>query len=378
MQKILVITKTNEANEALRRDVHSILTHLGEFYDIQVYDIKKAQLIDYRSKETKMFNLAIGSPFRTLYPLWNALALIKLLLQSRNQYSSIQINYIRHEFLLLWPLLKWTGAKIYLLFYGSDYNARDFVKNNFSGLFRTARYINFTNPNMVDMFNRRYRNKFENKVKIIDLPFDHFTFYERFTYESKNEAKHQLLIPTDKFVIAVGTNALANEQHESIIAQLKKLDQPDRFHLIFVLSHANTAAERSAMLQALIQRELSNFSKHVFTEFLSYEEVARVRHASNCLLNFRKIDQMTLSMLESNLAYCRVITGSWLPYPYYLSLAQTEVLDSIEEVNERIERLHNEYKTQSDRTLLESNRKAIATRFNLNSALKQWRELYQS
>jgi hypothetical protein len=285
---------------------------------------------------------------------------------------------VRHEFLLLWPLLKWTRAKVYILFYGSDYNQRDWIKNNFSGIFRIAHNINFTNPNLVDIFNRRYRNKFADKVHIIDLPFDHFKFYEHFTYESKNQSKTQLHIDPSKFVIAVGTNALANEQHEAIIAQLSKLDKPERFHLIFVLSHANTAAARSVMLQALIQRELSHFSMHVFTEFLSYEEVAQLRHASNCLLNFRKIDQMTLSMLESNLAYCSVITGSWLPYTYYLSLARAEIIDSIGEVNDQLNRLYSEYQSRSDHALLEANHAAIANRFNIDSAFAQWLELYES
>jgi hypothetical protein len=376
MKTILVFTKTNDTNEALRRDVHSILNHLSSNHRIHVYDIKKATLIDYTSKHNTSYAPYAARLFKRLYPVWNAIALIKLLLSSRNRYDAIQINYVRHEFLLLWPLLKWTRAKVFLLFYGSDFNQRDGIKNNFSGIFRIAHNINFTNPNLVDIFNRRYRNKFADKVHIIDLPFDHFKFYEHFTYESKNQSKTQLHIDPSKFVIAVGTNALANEQHEAIIAQLSKLDKPERFHLIFVLSHANTAAARSEMLQALIQRELSHFSMHVFTEFLSYEEVAQLRHASNCLLNFRKIDQMTLSMLESNLAYCSVITGSWLPYSYYYKFVKAHVLERINEMNGQIERLRMEEGSFEQIQELQRNHDSITNRFNLQAAFAQWDALH--
>jgi hypothetical protein len=81
---------------------------------------------------------------------------------------------------------------------------------------------------------------------------------------------------------------------------------------------------------------------------------------------------LAASMLESNMAYCQLITGSWLPYESYLNKVEVEVIDSFESLNSSIESI------VTDNNLigkLEKNRSVVLENYHYK-VMNDWIELY--
>jgi hypothetical protein len=81
-------------------------------------------------------------------------------------------------------------------------------------------------------------------------------------------------------------------------------------------------------------------------------------------------------MLESNLAYANVITGSWLPYQDYLNQVDTFVIDKFDQLNTTIEKVIALRKSDLIINVLEKNRQAILNRYSAKKAIEQWLNLY--
>lgn len=376
MGKILVFTKTNDNDLPLRLDIQSIYDEVSLHHVVDIYDNKKAKLIHYKKNSSQNYSIKI--PFlKKFYFFFNYLSFLYFLISHRNKYDFIQINYVREEYLPLPFLFKWVAKDIHILIYGSDFYVRNKIRDHFHKLYDYADKIEFTNPSLRDKFNDFYKGKHKNKLVIIDLPFLHFDLYKDFTFNKKESAKKAFNISSEKFVLSIGTNANENEQHEKIIDELIKLDSPERFFLIFNLSYYGKTPARCQMLKTLIKEKLSAFDVTIFEGFQTYEQISTVRLATDCLVNLRKTDQLVLSMLESNLAYAYVITGSWLPYKDYLNQVDTFVINDFSQLNENIEKVIAHRKSDLFLDGLEKNRQAILSRYNAKKAIEKWLNLYK-
>ena len=375
MGKILVFTKTNDSDIPIRLDIKSIFEEVSKYHDIDIYDNKKCKLSHFKKNSSK--NFKINLPFlKKFYFFFNYLSFLYFLILNRNKYDFIQINYVREEYLPLPFLFKWVAKKIYVQVYGSDFYVRNKIRDNFQKLYDYADKINFTNPTLLNKFNDFYKSKHTSKLGIVDLPFLHFDLYNDFTFSKKELAKKALNIPSEKFVLSIGTNTNEFEQHENIISELLKIKQHERFHLIFNLSYYGHEPARCQMLNDLIKEKLPAFEVTVFEGFQTYEQIATIRLATDCLVNLRKTDQLVLSMLESNLAYANVITGSWLPYQDYLNQVDTFVIDKFDQLNTTIEKVIALRKSDLIINVLEKNRQAILNRYSAKKAIEQWLNLY--
>lgn len=376
MSKILVFTKTNDFDDfPLRLDIKSILLEISKNHEIDIYDNKKCRLIHFNQNKHKDFKIKL--PFyNKLYFVYNYFSFLYFIIISKKKYDYIQINYVREEFLLFPFLLKRVAKKIYILFYGSDFFVRNIIRDNFHGLYDYADKINFTNPTLLNKFNDFYKGKHKNKLNVIDLPFLHFELYNNFKFEDKKIAKKELNIPVEKFVLAIGTNTNEFEQHERIIEELLNIEQPERFYLIFNLSYHGKEPQRCKILKNFISKKLSDFEYTIFEGYQTFEQIATIRLATDCLINLRKTDQLVLSMLESNLSFANVITGSWLPYKDYTNSVKTNVIDNFNQLNLNIEEVIQFRNSSNSLQILEQNRNVIFDRYNIQKAYNQWKMLY--
>jgi hypothetical protein len=376
MSKILIFTKTNDYDDfPLRLDIKSIVMELSKHHSIDIYDNKKSKLIYFNQNKSRDFKIKL--PFaKKLYFLYNYFSFLYFLIINRKKYDFIQINYVREEFLIFPFLMKRVAKKIYILFYGSDFLERNIIRDNCHKLYDYVDKINFTNPTMLNKFNDYYKGKHKNKLGIIDLPFLHFKLYNNFTFDDKKIAKKELNIPEDKIVFAIGTNTNELEQHEKIIEELIQLNQPERFHFIFNLSYHGKEPARCKTLKEFINNKLSSFDFSIYEGFQSFEQIATIRLATDCLINLRKTDQLVLSMLESNLSYANVITGSWLPYQDYTNSVKTNVIDDFKQLNINIEKVIEFRNSSNSLQILEKNKTTILNRYNVQKAYNQWKMLY--
>ena len=379
MDKILILARSNNPYKTVRRDYDYIISNLIELgYSVDIYDPKQRILMKINTKETVSYNLLPAVFYKIKLNIFlNLLSLIYFSIKNKQKYSIVQINYLREEYLVIPSLIRNIGGKLVISLFGSDINKRSFIKNNFNRIFTLANKVIVTNLNFGKIVDSYIKNKpVSPKMKQLMLPQDHFIYYTPFTFANKIESKQTMNYPIDKTIVAIGTNSTENEQHELIIDQIKELTNYSNYYFIFNLSNRyNILNDREKKLIQYIKDTLPNDSYKIHTEFLSYEDMALVRHATDIFVNMRKIDQLAASMLESNLAYSYVITGNWLPYEDYVQSVDTKLISNVSELNKAIESINLQEGELQEK--LTKNKQTVLEKYD-NDVLSTWLEMYKS
>ena len=156
--------------------------------------------------------------------------------------------------------------------------------------------------------------------------------------------------------------------------QLQKLKNlENNFFIIPFSNRLDTSGERLQKVTSLAKIKLGEGNYKLIPDFVSHEEIAALRMASDVFLHLRKIDMLAASMFESNMAYCQIITGNWLPYEYYLEKVKVEVISEFHQINLCIEKI------LSDEKLIEKlnhNREVVLKDYHY-SVIEDWMKLYE-
>ena len=380
MKKVLIFARSNSPFKTVRRDHDYIISNLIDLgYSIDIYDPKQRILMDLETKTIHSYNLFPSIFYKLKINIFlNFLSLIYFSRKNKNKYNIVQINYLREEYLVIPKLINNIRDKLVICLFGSDINHRTIIKNNFTKIYDKADAIIASTLNFAKTANSYVKeNIILNKLNVLLLPQDHFKYYSDFTFENKTESKLKLNYPLDKIIVVLGTNSTENEQHEKMIEEVKKIPDLSRFHFIINLSNRlNTVLERERNIEELLKREFKSISYSINIRFLSYEEMALVRHATDIFVNMRKIDQLAVSLMESNLGYANVITGKWLPYIDYTSEVKTTLIDSIEDLSSSINIIANSIDSENNIKILQENRKKVIEKYDSN-VINDWLNFYK-
>ncbi|MCH6233084.1 hypothetical protein MMU05_03955 [Aquiflexum sp. AIY15W] len=377
MKNILFLVRSVPPFYSNRKDIDDIIFSLiAKGNHVDIYDTKRKLHISVNDKIETDYNfwmkwLFVGKAYLGL----NFFVLIYFCLKNQGKYDFVQINYCREEFQLIPQLIKGLGKKLYIFFYGSDLNDRSFVKNNFKKLFYISDKLIATNRSIYKILDKYLEKKrIDDKKTVIFLPQEHFKLYEPLNFSDKVSFKKQLGIPENKIVIMVGNNGTENEQHEKMIDQLQNLKNLENYFFIIPFSNRlDTSGERLKKVTSLAKIKLGERNYKLIPDFVSHEEIAALRMSSDIFLHLRKIDMMAASMFESNMAYCQIITGDWLPYQYYLEKVKVEVISEFHQINLCIEKI------LSDEKLIEKlnhNRQVVLKDYHY-SVIEDWMKLYE-
>jgi hypothetical protein len=380
MPKILFLVRSISQFKTQRRDIDFIIENLiKNGFEVHIYDPKQKLLMDINNKLIIDYSIFPKILNKTkLYYLLNFLVLIKFSIKNKGKYDIVQINYVREEYLILPNLINKLGKKLVITLFGTDINKRSFIKNNFTKLYKLANEIICTNISFGEKANQYVKgNIILNKINVFSFPQDHFSYYRNFQYDDKIKAKIKMKIPIDKICVIIGANSTSNEQHEKIINQLKSINKYSQYYFVFPLSNRlGKKNDREKMLEEYIKEKLLNFNYKIIFDFISYEDMAQLRLASDIYLNLRLKDQFAATMLESNLSYTNIITGSWLPYEDYSRKVKLNFIDTIENLNDQIEKIttinQNEIKIN-----LKNNREAVILNYD-NNIIEKWMNFYSN
>jgi hypothetical protein len=376
-KSILFLVRSVKPFFSNRKDVDDIILKLIERgHQVEIYDTKEKFLLNVNTNTKTDFNyfpnwLFVGK----LYLLLNFLVLIRFCLKNQGKYDFVQINYCREEFQLIPNLIKGLGEKLFIFFYGSDLNDRNFIKNNFKKLFYSADRLIATNKAIFKILDKYLiKDIIEEKKTVIFLPQDHFQLYEPFGFEDKLTFKRKLGLPEDRTIIMVGNNGTENEQHEGMVSQLGELSGLENYFFVFPFSNRlDTSGKRLEKIELLATYKLGKSNFRFIPDFISHQEMASYRMASDIFLHLRKMDMMAASMFESNMAFCQIITGDWLPYQYYLEKVRVEVISDFSQINEKIKKVLNDPELP---TKLNHN-KGIVSRDYHYRVMDEWMGLYE-
>lgn len=378
--KILFLVKSLDEFRTQRKDVDYIIENLIlRGYEVEIYDPMQRLHMKLNSKEKISFNMFPHwiNRVKLLAFLINIICLILFFGKNKSKYKIIQINFLREEYLLIPKIISKSTDKLVITLFGSDINNRTFLKMVFKRIHYLADEITVSNPAFGESYLKLLNSaSIREKLNVLVFPQVQFKYYKKHQIPYKQIAKKKLGIPLNKTAIIIGTNSTKNEQHERIIEQIKTLDKS--YNLIFIFPLTNrfgVTSEREKKLIQLINDNFNNSEVLIINEFISYEKMAELRFASDILINLRLKDQFAASMLESNLSYTDIITGSWLPYAEYKKSTKIYSIGHIDELNNMIVNVLNKHKTK-DVAHLELNRKSTVENY-YTRALSDWLKFYE-
>ncbi|MBK9097291.1 MAG: glycosyltransferase [bacterium] len=282
-------------------------------------------------------------------------------MHSREIFSSILNNYdiINFHSLNLGTLsfIKhvYRDKKIILSFWGSDLYQTSGLKNYYEqlGAVNKADKIAVLNYEMEKVVLSKFGSELKNKIVhtalgIEDEIFDLMDNYKKEKPDLNFLKKYN--IPDNKIKITVGYcgNMVCN--HLLILGELEKIESTlkDKIHLLVPMTYGNYTKEY--MQEVVSGLERAKISYTIFKEYLSLDEVAKLRVNSDIMIQMNKSDGFNTSVREALYADNILISAVWLPYSllrlenifFYetdfkqLGETVTLVLNSFEQIKNRL------------------------------------------
>ncbi|HNU23377.1 MAG TPA: glycosyltransferase [Mesotoga sp.] len=258
--------------------------------------------------------------------------LYKRTLKQLGEYDVCHVHFVNPVSLLIPELYK----KVIVSVWGGDFNRADSeMRGKQKRLYRMAEKITFANQETLDGFNAYYHFEFSNKLTICRFGLTTLEELTKLT-SSKAECKEKLGIPFNFLVGVCGYNGSPIHQHREIIESISKVSHrlPRNLFLIFPMTYG----AKSEYVQE-IKTKLNRLGiKHLILEkFMSPEESAILRKASDVMIQVQTTDVLSGSMLEHLYAENVVITGDWLPYKILDdNHVYLEKISSVHQVGERL------------------------------------------
>lgn len=232
-------------------------------------------------------------------------------------YDAIHCHGIIPEFITARGLKKHCN-KLYATFWGGEYSTIKIFHSHSAYLKALDRFID-----QIDyMVNSEVENQKMLKVfpqlkgkQLIGYfgssPLD--ALFSIMEHESKRESKIKMDIEPDKFTVLIGYSGKKIHRHIPIINEIIKsgIDK-NRIHLLAPMTRGASDDYVESVESCL---EASGFSYTLQKgRFLSDEDIARLRNATDITLQFSDYDAFSRSILEVLCARSVMIYGSWLDY----------------------------------------------------------------
>ena len=312
--------------------------------NVDLIDVNNFFLIDDKNiKKYLFFNMPIiFKIFRKLRLFW-ILRFFILKYIFRNigkKYDIVNIHYVYDFYIYYLKDIKQMGNKIIATIWGSD-----FYRMNKSGRIKQRKIYEFVDK--ISLMNPETRKDFINfykdfykKCYLARLGRNTLNVIkEEIAERSKQDIKKEIGLPQDKIIVTCGYNAIRQQQHDIAIKAIKSIDK-NILHKIFLV-FPMTYGQKNFNYVRYIEKMLKDLQigYKIYLSFLSIEDIAKLRLASDIFINIQTTDQFSMSFQEYLYAKNVVVSGDWLPYSclrdkkiFFLSTGLDELPYKIEEV----------------------------------------------
>ena len=310
------------------------------------------------------------------------LKLLSMMLGYKRLISNINANYdcvhmlfCDVGFVASSQMIRALSHRFVISFFGSDYYASSPVI-----LRLLAKLAN--NADTITAANQKTANAVRQTFKIDEANFELCRFglspldtLKSYIGTNKAEVKARLGFDPKECIVVCGYNASENQQHEVIIDALKKIENelPAHTRFVFPIS-SNAGPQRKNHIETQLQQSGLRYS--VIKQYLSDEELAQLRFATDIMIQVQRTDQLSGSMQESLFAGSCVITGAWLPYEVFDEIGVRMIkIDRIEHLGDALLEL---LKKESEcAAYAPQNAEAIWRLSSWEHTIKSWLNLYR-
>ncbi len=369
-KKILIIGNPNSA--WIKSFIGNVFDNTGFRVYLLCYEPIRENYIEYYERRLVSF---LGNPRKNsnkISRFYNLLyAKLKLKL------DIIHIHYLSDGAYRFAWCAKAKNSKIIGTYWGSDIfrisekNAKVIKKR-----FKKTDAITMMSEKIANRFFELYGDEFADKC-IWNMPFGNEVFSHITEIEkrfSRKDCKNEFNADPERILISVGYNGTEAQQHDIVLEQLAHLSDviKDRINLIL---HMGYGLNSEAYLQKV--RDLSNalgIKTILLFTFLDFDEIAKLRLASDIYINAQTTDDYSGSVMEYLYAGCMLISGEWLNYRQldksgisYIKFNDFSELPKL--VSEAVE---------SEKVRFIENRAAITSIFSWDCIKHKWHYLYDS
>jgi len=218
--------------------------------------------------------------------------------------------------------------------WGSDFYKRQNENELFGAIDKCDLMVISTQEMVKDVLRVKHIEK--NKIRNCLFGLAPLQFLFQLQNISRKESKIRLGFKEDDFNIICGYNGSTNCQHLKIISVLNsiKSELPKKTKVVLPITYGGSTEYKMEIKEAL---EITGLQNIVYEKYLSDEDIAHLRKATDLMIQIPLTDAFSGSMQEHLFAQNIVIAGSWLPYQslkdkgvYY------ETIDSINDLKEKL------------------------------------------
>ena len=132
---------------------------------------------------------------------------------------------------------------------------------------------------------------------------------------SQDDAKDRFGL-SGRYVITCGYNRQEAQRHKAIIEAIdqKKKQLPENLTLLFPMTYGNMVYQGEYVEEVKKKKEKRNLKAKFVTDFLSVEDLYKLRKATDIFVHVQTTDAGARSVYEYILCNKKIVHGSWMSY----------------------------------------------------------------
>lgn len=187
-----------------------------------------------------------------------------------------------------------------------------------SSLYAMVDIITFANQDLACKFKDLYKLG-DNKIRYLKFGLEPFTILSQIVVKyTASESKQILGFDEKKISVVIGYSAKRIHNHLEILDSFVNFEDfniiSKRSQFVFPMTYSKN---KSYIDQVKEKAKQLNLDAIFIEKFLSEDEVAHLRNASDIFLQFSQFDHTSGSVLESLYGGAIVLFGDWLPYNFW-------------------------------------------------------------
>jgi len=287
--------------------------YLPRTYEIDVLSWNEGRLIP--NEKVKEITVKVPRWLQKIPKLRGIFKMAKFVwaMSRLGSYDICHIHFVGIEALLLAKLARKRSKRLIASLWGSDFHRTSKrFKRWQERVYDRADYITFPTNEMLESFNDYYQDRYVEKLRVCTFGLAPLEFLKR-TELTPKDCRKYFSIPEDAITVCVGYNASLQHRHKEVIRSIAKNKPhlPRNLFLIFPMTYGRDERYVAEVKEEIRKLGISNL---VLDNFMTPEESAMLRMATDVFINVQTTDALSGSMLEHIYAGSVVITGDWLPY----------------------------------------------------------------
>ena len=234
------------------------------------------------------------------------------------KYDHVSIHYALPLYRFFICTFKRHVRSVSICIWGSDfYRASDKKRDTMNSLFDHCDSIIIGNITMAEEFSNYYDKKYKDKILPVGFGIGKLDIIKDYkAVLLKDHIRCELEIPKDKLIITIGYNGIRQQQHLLVLEHFEKIRSAlkDNLFILIPFGYGGDVEYRQAIENKLKKLKIGFI---IFDSFISDQDIAKLRLATDIVINAQISDASSASIQEHLYAENVLLTGEWLPYTYF-------------------------------------------------------------